>query len=363
MRSVFTIVLTVLAITFVATSAQAVSVGVFDLPAWTVTQTTPGVKGFTNPGSNTGDPEVRINGALVPFFAGITLADNANIGTSSDNIVTPYGDPSPTFTETWISVVDNDTAANPATTEQNSAISVGFFPFAEGWQGAIVNGNGTIAAANLATGGVSRTSAGLYSLSGLPSAANGIVFAVPNGNGADNTVTVTFDGGTGNWIVESLDNDGNSRQDHPFSFIAFTRKDVGVFYGEVDADGTQAVTNVSDALAALGSVVVNDAPGRWLLTIGDGTVINPATATLFLESGNGVFGAPSDNLYSWEPAGNSFRIRSLDLPGQTDQNVEFRFLAIPLNTTNLSPSVPEPGSLTLLAMGALGIARRRRAQA
>ncbi len=331
-----------------APNAANASAGLFNPPSWTVMKTSPTPHRFDLPGSDVGDLELRINGVSVPFASGITLASNwdnaANGGiTSDDNISQPYANASGNV---FISVLDNSNnnaaGANPSTTEQTSGTGAAFLPYADGWTGASVNSVGTIISGNLPAGvGITKTTTGTYTINGLSTAGNLLAFSNgDSGTLADNVVSVRIAGGQ--WVVDTRDNAGGT-QDNDFSFVYFPPPTTGVYAGAISSTG--AISSANASLAALGATVTV-AASSYQLTFGDGTLINPNTATLFIVGDSTTGGASStavDNLISWSANGNSFRIYTQDLPelNGSFEAIPVRFVAIPFVIDSDVDGIPD----------------------
>jgi hypothetical protein len=319
-----------------APNAANASAGLFNPPSWTVVKTSPAPHQFNLPGTDVGDLELRINGGSVPFASGITLASNwdnaANGGiTSDDNISQPYANASGNV---FISVLDNSNnnaaGANPSTTEQTTGTGAAFLPYADGWTGASVNSVGGIISGHLPAGvGITKSTTGTYAINGLSTAGNLLAFS--NGDAgtlADNVVSVRIVGGQ--WVVDTRDNAGGT-QDNDFSFVYFPPATTGVYSGAISSAGVVSSANAS--LAALGATVTV-AASSYQITFGDGTLINPNTAALFVVGDSTIGGSSSiavDNLISWSANGNSFRVFSQDLPELNGafEAIPVRFVAIP----------------------------------
>lgn len=316
------------------------SVGTFDPPTWTVAQTTQGWS-FNQPGTDVGDLELKILGTSVVFNAGITLANNwggpASTGNSSlDNIVQPYANASGNV---FISVLDNTNnnaaGANPGTSEQTSGVSVAFLPYSDNFTGASINSGGSVIAGNLPAGvTVAKTGTGTYQINGLSTAGNLLAFTNGDtGTLADNVCSVRVV--NGRWVIDTRDNAGGT-QDNDFSFVYFPPTAKGLHMGRVAADGS--LSHLNSTTSAVVSANGVD------LTFGDGTVINPNTAALFLAADSTVGGASStavDNLICWSPNGNSFRVFTQDLEtvNGTHEAIDLRFVAIPYTPVNSLPEV------------------------
>lgn len=313
-----------------------VSVGLFNPPSWTIVQTSPAPHQFTNPGTVTGSFALCINGVSVPFASGIALCSNwnnsANSGiTSDDNISQPYVDASG---NTFVNVLDNSNnnaaGSNPSTTSQTAGTAAAFLSYADGWTGASVLANGTVLSGHLPAGvTVMKTITGTYKVAGLSTAGNMLAFTNGNtGTLADNVVSVRIEGSQ--WIIDTRDNAGGT-QDNDFSFVYIPPATTGVYAGAINSDGTVSSPNAS--LSALGATVTVNS-SYYEITFGDGSIINPTTATIFLvgDATNGGANSISvDNLISWSVSGNSFRIFTQDLPelNGTFEAIPLRFVAIP----------------------------------
>lgn len=330
-----------------APTVANISVGTFDPPSWTVAKTSPAPFQFNLPGTDVGDLELRINGASVPFNSGIALATNwagpASTGNSSnDNLVQPYGNGSGNL---FVSVLDNTNNnaadANPGTSEQTSGVSVAFLPYADGFTGASVNSSGGIIAGNLPAGvTITRPGGtGNYSISGLSTAGNLLVF--PNGDSgtlADNIANVRIV--EGRWLVQLRDN-GNFTQDNEFTFVYLPPASTGVYAGLVNSAAVISQTNASATTLGVTATLNADSMD---LTFGDGSVINPNTAALFLTSDStsgGDANASVDNLISWSASGNSFRIFTQDLVEITGafEAIDLRFVALPYAPVSVGNTV------------------------
>ncbi len=325
-----------------APDVKRLSVGNFDLPSWTIAQTGPSPYQFNLPGTDVGDLEIRINGSSVPFSGGIALATSwggpASTGNSSnDNLVQPYANGSGNL---FVSVLDNtnDNAAgaNPGTSEQSSGVSVAFLPFADGFTGASVGSSSAVLSGSLPAG-VTAIGSGTYTVNGLSTAGNLLAFTNGDtGTLADNVCSVRI--ANNQWVIDTRDNAGGT-QSNDFSCIYIPPATTGVFAGKVSSTGVVSNTNVSaTSLGVTASVGANGVD----LTFGDGTVINPATATIFVTADSTVGGSTStavDNLTSWSASGNSFRVLTQDLPEVSGNHeaIDLRFLVIPF-----VPIVPLP---------------------
>ncbi len=326
---------------------KKLSVGTFDPPSWTVVQTSPSPYQFDLPGADVGDLEIKINAASVPFNSGIALANNwsgpASTGNSSnDNIAQPYSNASGNM---FVSVLDNTNnnaaGANPGTSEQTSGVGVAVLPYADGFTGASVSSSASVFSGNLPSGVTITKSggAGTYTVNGLSIAGNLLAFTNgDSGTLADNVCSVRIV--NNQWVIDTRDNAGGT-QDNEFSFVYLPPATSGVFAGKVSSTGVVTNTNVSaSALGVTASVGTEGVD----LTFGDGSVINPTTAAIFVtaDATNGASGSPAvDNLIAWSASGNSFRVISQDLPeiSGSHESIDLRFLVIPFVPIVAMPEV------------------------
>jgi len=311
-----------------APNVKTASAGLFE-GNWTVAATSAAPRAFMNPGSNTGDIALVVNGSPVPFLSGVTAVANWNNGgQSADNIASPFSSSG----NTLVSVVDNSNpnaaGSNPSTTEESAGTAVAFLPFSGGFTGALVAENGDVLASNLPTGvEVNKAGSGLYAVTGLSISGN--LLAFPNGNegttDGDNVVSVRISNGS--WIIDTRDNAG-SDQDGSFSFVYLPYSTPGVMSGMIRTNGSPAILNgaLNDAG---GNVIVN--PSYYDLTIGNGTAINPSNAALFLTADSTTSGTAAENIISYTANGNSFRVFTQDLPeiNGNFQAIDVRFVVVP----------------------------------
>lgn len=332
-----------------ANAAQR-SAGLFEPPAWTVAATSPAPYHFNLPGNNDGDVALKIAGSAVPFESGIVLATNWNSLASIaagveayDNLALPFAG---TDGNANVSVLDNAnnnaSGANPATAEETSGVSVAFLPYAAGWTGASVDVDGTLTGNHLPAGVtvVKLTEAGVYAINGLSTAGNLLAFT--NGNGGslgDNICSVRIE--DGRWIVDVRDNDA-SGQNGAFSFAYIPPGTPGVYAAAISSTGT--VSQINAGIEDAGPLAASPSPEGMDLQFGDGAIVNPDTAALFItldSTRTGPNGASADNLVAWSSVDKKFRVFSQDLPqvNGTHQAVDVRILVIPF-TPPTPPSAP-----------------------
>jgi len=308
-------------------------------PAWTSEASTPAPKAFDTFGNTPGKPAVMINGAPVPFASGILLGSNfagnnysnaANRGPIDNNVVTNLSGGNYELT-----VLDNQkglSTGKPATQVESSRFSLGFFPYANGWMGANIAADLSVmgGSSNLpAEVAITSPSTGNYQISGLPLGGN--MLAISTGSTADNFLSIgqTED----RWVLRNTDNSQNVEND-PFGFLYVPRSSTQVLSGKVADNGT--LTSLNLGLDSMGATVTKLVDGYEIL-FGDGTLINPTTAALFINAdfnnGNGA-----DNAYVYYAQGNKFVVFSHDLPGLGGnfQSGGFRFMAAPFNPQTLA---------------------------
>ncbi|MBK1882202.1 DNRLRE domain-containing protein [Luteolibacter pohnpeiensis] len=310
-------------------------------PNWQILKSTPSPLDFSNPGTVSGFPAVRINGASVAYNSGLMLGANyggenftdpENRG-AADNIVAPYNDGG----NYSVAVMDNAGPAAEvlATQPESSSFSLAYFPYSEGWIGGNIDAGGQVIAgsSNLPDGvTITNPSAGVYYIDGLPDGGNMIATTI--GSASNNFASIGRSGRT--WIVRSYDSSQNLEND-AFAFLYVPNTVQHMFSGSVAADGTLEALNPE--LAAVGATIVAGSDG-YEITFGDGTSINPSNYALLVTSdfnkGNG-----GDNVYAYSAKGNAFVVFSQDLPnlsGKNQLSSGFRFLATPLSPTGVEES-------------------------
>lgn len=311
---------------------------------YNIESTTASPLSFDTPSQDRGDFGVFINGTAVPFDTGVMLATNTatldNLA-SIDNITSPFRNGSGNYV---ISTTDNNGpgATNPSTSEESGRFSLGYFPYADGWFGAnidgranslvdnvapVLNGSSNYPSGNPVTATMGET--GIYTISGLPTSGN--LMVVPVSNNYDNVVSVGISGS--DWVVNVRDN-GGGLEAGIFGMVYVPFQTRQALSGLVKADGTLVPLN--EELELLGANVNLGSQG-YEITFGDGSVINPSTASLFVTA-DFDNGGGGDNIYSYFANGDTFVVFAQDLPGlsRAFEQGGFRFLVTPINPVVLN---------------------------
>ena len=264
---------------------------------------------------NRGDYQVYVNGKGLTFNEGILLSsitqhdrpDFLDRRATVEAGRNPYGD--------GLLSLSLMEAGNASRNEVNFNAAVAWFAFETGWQGAHVNGNGTLpggASNGVDQSMVARVAAGRYSVDlGVNSLNDGMLFVIANNNSNMVAQTGPFDDGSG-WDIRVADNATNfaaTGQDMDWSFLYLPYNTPGLTGGYYDA--------TSDAhIASVGDFTMNRlSQGQYELSLPGET---PESGMLLLTvakraAASGVI-APDDNILSYEasPSG-SFLINSYDL--------------------------------------------------
>lgn len=304
------------------------------VPNWAYDKNTASPFAFTSPGSASGAPAISVNGAAVPFNSGIILASNyaggnwADTATrgSIDNISTVAND-NGNYAFAMRDVVQvTPVVPDPALQPESGRTSIGYFPYANGWTGAHVNADGTVASSsNLPPDiTITRPATGVYQISGLP--VDGNLIAFTSGADSDNLACSTQRGL--NWIVESRDN-SQTLENSAFSFLFIPKESRQILSGKVAELGQLVPLNTG--LETLGATCTK-VGAEYRIQFGDGTIINPDTAALFVCSDTDA-GPGDDNVHWYYKLDNSFVVMSQDMPNLSggSQAGGFRFLATPFS--------------------------------
>ena len=219
--------------------------------------------------------------------------------------------------------------------EANYDFGFAYFPFAEGWIGGHIAGNGKelLASANLPKGTTialptSGNLAGevLLKMPGIDALEDGMLFTVPEANGDDCTAVGPLPDGSG-WYLRVADESHNFRTEQrvPFGFVFIPYGLPGLVGGRIGEDGS--VLNASGGFAAR-----RVAGGRYEIFIPgksdqDGTLLVQVTKL----NPTGV----EDNAVAWAYDAKAcggrggFVVESYDQPPFANQDVKFCFAFIP----------------------------------
>ncbi|GEM_PF-2530393 len=296
--------------------------------------------------------------AQLPWGTGVLMGSSAgSTNTSSfaaDTYVTAYN--SGGFAHLAVS---DDPGGGGAITPENAPAAAAFFPFAGGWTAANM-ANATAVTGNTSGISVAHPSTGIYTISGLPTAHAGSLMAFAQGDAAstsaDNTLSTHYNGG-GQWTVTSYDNDGATLQDlDAWSWIHAPWESTGIYAGSVSSSGVLTADNA--IMQAAGGSASWVSAGNLNLSING---ISPANYMLLLV-GDSSPDTGTDNIWAWsELDATTFRVTSIDLPGQAGDSSSFHYLAVPYSAVY---AVPEPSTLALVVAaagcGAVACSKRRR---
>ena len=342
-----------------------------DTPRAAVIQSTAGY-GFTIPLGNSGDYDMALEGRAMMQEDGVVIATPRQYSRGgSRGVVSVPGSLTQGVGNTanggmWIAVHN----AQGGAPEHNVDVAAAWFDFQGGWTGGHVSETGTLLAGNRVNQSMlTKLGPGHHELRiGANSLDNGILLAVPAGNGDDNVIAAApLSDGSG-WDIVVRDNDGdfgNSEGDgayDDFSFVYVPYDSVGLIAaGRIDDDGS-----ILNGAGSAPFSVEHSAAGEYTLEIEQWT---PDEGILLLtESKMGyttaVGNRAEDNWLTYEPDDEGrFSIQSYDLPNETLQDSEFVFLFLPTTGFDMITRVPEPGSIALLGLGGLLLVlvhRRRR---
>ena len=340
-------------------SVVACNVAVNSSSVWSVEEGGPAV--MTVPSAaNLGDTQARIGAQPLSYTEGVMLATVREDGRGGKYATAEVDRTGGEFGNGALSVAV-DRACHATETEMDIDVAAAFFPFAGGWIGGHVDDTGTLVAGN----GVSQsmltqthptTYPGRYELDipGVDSETDGLLFTV-GGSDSDRTVGAFPKSDGSGWVIDVKDNDldywtaGQSVQDD-FSLLYMPYSTPGLIGGLIDGATGAAVESIGDfTLTRLSN-------GTYRLSISDRS---PETGMLLLTCAHRVAATPDrpqDNFLAYYASGDDFIIRGRDLPTPNAENTTFAFAYVDFD----APFVPEPATLTLLALGGLGILIRRR---
>ncbi len=320
------------------------------------------------PAANRGDYDLGIGpgadgrGEPLAQFRGVLLASRNRIGAAVPTSVEVPG----MFTAggnlsnggTWI-------AMSPlgAGGERSAEVAVCWFPFAEGWIGGHVRGNGSLAfGGNLPAGtSITRAAVGRYvcRLPGLRPSRDGVLHVVGASN-EDNCAAAAALPDDSGWLVALRDNgqDFAAGEDDDWSFVFAPYERAAAFAAVTGRVGSNA-NQIGAGAAAWTAQRLG--PGDYLLRIPG--VDDAGDGVLAVTAAQLVSGEPDDNVFAhaFDAGLGGFRIESLDLPGGSPQDSGFAFTFVPFHTASLSAAgVGCPGgfartpSLTARSLPQLG---------
>jgi hypothetical protein len=283
------------------------------------------VPGVSTGQLNRGDYQVYVDGQGLTYQQGILLAsitqhdrpDFLNRRATVEPGRDPYGDGLLS-----LSIME---AGNAADNEVNFNTSIAWFQYVAGWQGAHVNGDGTLAPAasnRVDPAMVKRIAAGRYTVDlGVDSRSDGLLFAIANNN--DNIVVQTgpFTDGNG-WDIRVEDNATNhaaAGEDRDWSFLYLPYETRGLVGGYYDGLANSHVSSIGEftmnrlATGQYELSLPGESPETGMLVM---SVAHRATAA-------GVT-APDDNVLTYQASPNGgFLINSYDLPALGLQDTKF----------------------------------------
>ena len=281
---------------------------------WSVTQTGAAPFTVTTDSVNLGDVKPMLNGDALYAEAGIlipTIRETRDGPSTNLRLAEAFAD------GTDAQVISITDLVGGTGNEVNARVSLAYFPFAQGWIGGRVLGNGT---QNFSSGGatVVRNAVGIYTISipGVTDArAEGMLIAVGNTNGGDNVLATNPLGAA--YQVVSYDNDANfgTGQDVPFSYVYIpydapnlTAAEIDQLQAEINGTASSFVTAITTGVTEI--TIPGEHYRRGMLLLGSG--FTPSTA--------------QDNLYTYAPGGGGrFVVHSRDLPDEGLQNAQYSY--------------------------------------
>jgi len=328
---------------------------------WRVEQT--GGDGISvYPTSNRGDVKIGIGSNSLDYQDGVLLATVREADRNGNHISVEA-----VRTGSWGNDSDMTIATCQAGAggggEMNGNVAVAWFPFAGAWTGGHVDASGTLVAGNnVAQSALTPFTAGgsgAYELRlpGVDPATDGMLFTIGGSNEDNIATTQLLADGTG-WLVNVQDSNSNiSSEPDDFSFLYMPYGLPHLVGGRIDHDAAGTILNASGDFT-----MAHENSGTYRLSIPG---ITPDDGMLLLsicdDPGAGYL-LPDDNLIHYWADGSDFMIQVRDLPGLGLEATGAGFVFAYIDFDN-PPFIPEPTTLTLLALGGFALARRRRRKA
>ena len=322
--------------------------------ASTVTAAQHAFPGIELPGGNEGDIRVAIAGRRsLNQREGVLLATvTQNIRDGKRGTVEVARN---SFFDGYMALSTTQAGFAGGLNEININTAVAWFPFAGGWTGAHVDGDGTLFAANGVTATeVVRVNAGRYTiaLDGVNSLSDGMLFTVGASNEDNIVPTGVRDDGT--WDVRVQDNAADfaaTGEDDHFSFVYIPYDTANLVGGRYDGLTDSHFNSVGDFTMTRLDM------GQYQLTV-DGQT--PETGMLLLTTSYEALAAsifaPDDSFITYEADGSgNFIINAFDVPGLLARDTQFVWMFTGFSPGQRLASVPEPTTCAIWALGIVGL--------
>jgi len=305
---------------------------------WTIVGSGPGDVQTLSP-ANVADLSIQIGGVPLHRNKGVLLASvrqNSRNGFYGTVEVSQLN-----FFSLDKSTLQVATSRAYTSNEYNVDVSVGFFPFSDGWIAGHVRGDGALWEHNgVSADNIAQVGTGRYRLSidGINSQEDGMLFVVGGENGHNNYSMAPLANGSG-WEIAARDNTATTfgaLENNPWSFVYIDYSSPDLTGGRIAADGGLIDARGSFALT-------QPSTGVYRITIdgytpGDGILLLTASGW---ETEGGLT-LPTDNIISYEADGNTFVVNTRDRDGSASplQNGEFVFAFLAYDTQLIPALVP-----------------------